>query len=415
MAELLPQFGWDPLVLTVQPENIINTLSGNLPGSAVIRTADYNLLTILKKKSGCCLQTPRRIASSDISDFDLAGFSFRSFARKTMFYLIQQFLFFPDPHKGWLKIAVSHVDKIKKQPIDLIFSSSSPVTCHYVAKHYQSILKKPWVADFRDLWTLNHIYSRIFPLNLIERRQEKRIIGSADAITTVSAPLAEKMSSFHQKEAVVIMNGYDALCEKTQKKSDTKTLTIRYTGKVYQGFQDYEKLFIAMSELSMEFPKFRNIIRFEFFGRNQQVILDSAQKNGVDDLVHFYPQIEYDEIVKIQRSADCLLLFGWKDQRERGILTGKLFDYLGAGRFIIGIGQPHDQIAEILKDTLAGCFLITVEEIKKKIKELILCKKSQGFIPIKRHENLEKYSRFEQTKKLAQLFDRLHNKSASTE
>ena len=49
----------------------------------------------------------------------------------------------------------------------------------------------------------------------------------------------------------------------------------------------------------------------------------------------------------------CFSLFRIFDQNE-GILTGKLFEYLGSGRNIIGIGPSHGDAAAIIRECRCG-------------------------------------------------------------
>jgi hypothetical protein len=63
-----------------------------------------------------------------------------------------------------------------------------------------------------------------------------------------------------------------------------------------------------------------------------------------------------------ERTAQVLLHLRWDDPRETGILTGKLFEYLAAGRPILSTGRYRDDVSELLERTGAGRATTTEEE-----------------------------------------------------
>lgn len=65
-----------------------------------------------------------------------------------------------------------------------------------------------------------------------------------------------------------------------------------------------------------------------------------AAQYALQSIVQVHDSIPYKEALRAQREADVLLLLLWNDPREKGIYTGKLFEYIGAGRPILAIGPP---------------------------------------------------------------------------
>ena len=82
--------------------------------------------------------------------------------------------------------------------------------------------------------------------------------------------------------------------------------------------------------------------------------------------------VPYQKSVGIQRVADVLLFLDWTDIRAEGVLTGKLFEYLGSGRPILAIGaSKNTEAARIIADTGCGTTLTTVEEIVNYLQSLL--------------------------------------------
>ena len=70
----------------------------------------------------------------------------------------------------------------------------------------------------------------------------------------------------------------------------------------------------------------------------ESLVVPFAARHDVSHLVAVHPQVPYLEAIAIQHRADVLLLMQWDDPREQGNVPGKLFEYLGARRPILGLG-----------------------------------------------------------------------------
>ena len=92
----------------------------------------------------------------------------------------------PDYYRRWIHFAMSKgLEFIKHQKIDLILSSSSPVSCHFVARKISVKMNMPWIADFRDLWTQNHNYQYSYFRFVIELIVEKKLMKKISNIISV--------------------------------------------------------------------------------------------------------------------------------------------------------------------------------------------------------------------------------------
>ena len=85
-------------------------------------------------------------------------------------------------------------------------------------------------------------------------------------------------------------------------------------------------------------------------------VLPLARELGIADRVVVHPHLPRAQAAAIQQQADVLLLMQWDDPREQGNLPGKLFEYLGARRPILGLGLEDGVPAEIIRERAAGCF-----------------------------------------------------------
>ena len=124
------------------------------------------------------------------------------------------------------------------------------------------------------------------------------------------------------------------------------------------------------------------------------------------EIVNFRGFVPYNESIQKQIESDILLLLEWTDKQTKGIYTGKIFEYLGAGKPILAVGPKDGVVDELLKETGAGVLVSAYEETKAILKQWITLFRQSGAVPyFGRDEIISKYSRRSQARVLAELFD----------
>lgn len=346
LAKYLPQFGWEPIVLTPRlPE-------GPRPPGRVIETAYRDVLGVWKARLG--LEATRGLHEQLQLLVSSVPRSKRLHTRAIDW--VKSIIAYPDPMKGWVPFAMEAVREIgRNEKIDAILSSAPPVTCHLIGRRAKEILKCPWVADFRDLWTQNHYYSYGRIRRAVEARLERKTIGPADALVTVSAPLAEVLrQEFNDRSVRWITNGFDPEEFQSEAPELTETFSITYTGQVYQGKQDPGLLLKVIADLFREGILFRREMRVRFYGPTEPWLHAMVRCYGLGDTVEIHGLESKDATLKHQRESQLLLLLNWDDPSETGVYTGKVFEYLGARRPVLAIGGPPGVVAALLEETKAG-------------------------------------------------------------
>ena len=101
-----------------------------------------------------------------------------------------------------------------------------------------------------------------------------------------------------------------------------------------------------------------NINDFEinFYGNYDSWLKDMVANYSLQEYVNLNQIIPRGEVIKKQRESQILLLLNWNDPKETGIYTGKIFEYLAAGRTILSIGAVSGVVGELLEQTKAGVF-----------------------------------------------------------
>jgi hypothetical protein len=258
----------------------------------------------------------------------------------------------------------------------------------------------PWVNEYRDLWYGNPYKTTTKANKEIEFSWEKEMISEVDALVTVSEPLKEDLVRYHNKPTYVVYNGYDDGLDQLDTRKHGPVHVV-YTGYIYKGKRDPELLFRALSELKIENPKLAAKIKVSFYGQGMlNLLTEDVRRWDLSDTVLLNEAIEHGRVIEIQKNADILLLLGWNDPKEKGVATGKLFEYIGRKKMIMAITYPLGVVADILQKTNLGKVFSTTEEIKLFLTSVVQGKQADFEPDI---IEIKKFSRNHQVKYLSEL------------
>ena len=268
---------------------------------------------------------------------------------------------------GWYAPALkTGRDILKKHRVDVIFSSYGPAMSHIIASKLSGTFHIRWVAEFRDLWTQSHYFRKIQPLHFLEQRIEKKVINSASRLVAIADPMSEQLKGLHGKKTITIHNGFD---EEDYREHTTQTakFTITYTGRLIGGKRDPKLLFEAIADLAAEGKISPDNFEIRFFGDNSiaGILSPMIKAYNVSNLVNICGFVPFKESLKRQQESTILLLLLWANHdEEKGVYTGKVFEYLGARRPILAIGPKDGVVDKLLAESGTGIVVNKVEEIK---------------------------------------------------
>lgn len=264
----------------------------------------------------------------------------------------------------WLLKAIMRVLQMAMQHerYDVIVSSSGPALAHAVAALARHIWSSAfWLADYRDLWSTGSYYHEqpFSGLGLHVRRWVERLmLVPADLVTTVSRGLQENLSAFHGRDVLVFHNGFESAVN-TDATPACGDLGIRicHTGFLYQ----------ARTPLPVMDAIARTGRAVGVGGKRVRLLLAGTLDSVVTELMREFagcPDIEYlgklprEQAYALQRSSDFCLLLEDPEATRKGVVTGKVFEYIGMRKQIIAYGVAADsELAAILRGTglLAFC------------------------------------------------------------
>jgi hypothetical protein len=277
----------------------------------------------------------------------------------------------------WIYPAIKHADRLYRSwKFNVVVSTYSPAACHIVASFIKKKTKAFWVADYRDLWTGNSMHSSSGIFFLFLKNFEKFFLKRADLVCTVSDPLRQKLQKLLNKPSIIIENGYDPEDYIHQRKPyfpGNKKIRIVYTGTVYPRKQDPTPLFSAINRLKVLCGTDAGKLSVLFYCPNSDYLDNLIEKFEIADTVSVCGFVDRCTSLQIQREADALLFLDWNDPSFKGVLTGKIFEYLYSNTPILSIGTEfHSSANDLIEESGTGFVLgRSVENIVNVLKKLI--------------------------------------------
>ena len=397
-VKYLQEFGIEPVVYTVENANYLKqdaSLLNEVPkGLEILKQPIWEPTALLFWKKS-------KQQTKGISNVSKGGFL--SFIRGNFFI--------PDPKVFWVKPSVSYLQKyLDNHTIDVIISTGPPHSTHLIAEklHQKNTVK--WLADFRDPWSdlyYNKDFNQLAFAKNKNKRLEERILRNSDCILTVSNSLKEELEKT-AKKVEVITNGFDdEFSASNNVILDTK-FSISYIGLLPKQ-SNPKLLFKVLKGLCKESEIFKKDLKLNFIGDISEEVKVEILANKLDENTDFVGYVSHQEAIAYQNKSQVLLLLIPNVKNNKGILTGKLFEYLKAKRPILAIGPEKGDLATILQETNSGVIVNFDAEEKLKLEIVALYQKYKEDKLTVNFNNIEKYHRKELTKKLASILKSLNS------
>lgn len=349
-ARYLPRWGWKPVILTVQK----GEFPYNDPGLADDLSTDLNIYRVKTLDPFAIYKNFSGKKADEALPVGLLTHQNTNNKEKLAAW-IRALFFIPDARVGWVPFAVQKGLKIiHDEKINLVFTSSPPHSLQLIGLILKEKTKLPWIADLRDPWTDIRFYQYIrrpFCTEKIDQFFEKKVLNSADHLITVSPSLAsqfrEKGRMQEDSKISVLPNGFD--------EADYVNLSIKKTSKfqiIHAGnlldHQNPDVLWQSLQRLSQEIPDFKKELKIRFIGRIHKTVAETLQQFGLTDNVEVQPFMPHRLLLQEILNAAVLLVVIPNVENNKGIVTGKLFEYIGSGRPILVIGPPNGDAADIV-------------------------------------------------------------------
>jgi len=262
--------------------------------------------------------------------------------------------FFPDSKVGWVNPAVRSGKKLcERNNYDVIVSTSPPMSSHLVALELSKQYGIPWVADFRDYWTIHKVEAVFSDPDKQERGLAllDRIKAEAAAVTTVNNSITAYL-----KTGVTITNGYDAsLAEHWKTPPSRECFTVGLLGHQHDT-KELQPLVDLYREVETLREKKANVRLLQVGQVDAAWLTAFFRRQRCDWKFDIRGHLPREATIRALSQAH-LFYIGISEREGPGFLPGRLFDLLAAGRPIVASARSDSEVARLLMPSgHAACF-----------------------------------------------------------
>jgi len=399
-VKYLSRFNWLPTILTISPGGYF--------------AKDYGMLKEIEDQDISIVRVGSKLEPTQIFKKKDAIEMPHEFVRKFSSRLSQFFLL-PDNKIGWKKKAIEAGSKLlENDKFDAIFSTAPPYTDFLIGEELKKKFNLPYVIDYRDSWMDNPYNFYPTPLHKsIVSRMERRVLHSSDHIITINRKIKEllliRYKFLKYTDITIIPQGFDPEdfnIPENETLPKVKKFRITYSGTFID--KRTPKYFLrAVAKLLKENPEIRHNFEACFVGNFRKENEKIVDKLNLRDVVNIVGYVEHKECIKYLVTSDVLWMMIGEGKGEDMMSTGKLFEYIGAKKPILGC-VPEGVAKNTILESKSG-FVVDpydVNGIAKILLDLFYRWKG-GTLPQPSDDFVNKYNRINLTSDLSKVFELL--------
>lgn len=383
----LPALGWEPLVLSADPrayEKTSDDLMGDIPPGTKVRRA-------------FALDTARHL--------QIKGRYFGWMAR-------------PDRWVSWKLAAVREGMRLIAQfKPDAIWSTYPIATAHLIGSELQRRSGLPWIADFRDPMAQEDYPADPKTWQSYKNIEQDALMRARYSVFTTPGAAQIYRERYPEAAArvVVLENGFDeesfaqpagsrsSGINGNAPKASGQPLILLHSGIVYPSERDPTQLFVALRRLREAGKLSAADVRIRFRASVHDKLLQAlADEHGVPDLIELCPAVPYREALAEMLQVDALLVMQAANCNAQ--IPAKIYEYLRAGRPIIGLTDPIGDTAGVLRGAgLDGIAPLDSADAIEAMLPAFLTAVRAGRAPVPHADAVHRASRRGRSESLAQL------------
>jgi len=348
----LSDFGYEPVVYTVQDGEfgVFDSSKSDLSDRVtVLREPIREPYKLYKKFTG----------KKEDENIKQEAFS-ESNGKEGLAVWIRGNFFIPDARKFWINRSVKRLSSfLTENKVDAIVSNGTPHSCHLIGLQLKKKFNLPWLADFRDPWTLVDYFDQLKLTGLARRKHYKleyNVLENADVVTTVSWTWEKDFKKIGAKKTTTITNGFDSddFTSLTNIESDKFVLTHLGSLSKYRFHLEFWERILAKTKRDSEF---KNQLEIRLIGNVDGVFFNFFKESSLIENVNHIPQVEYKEALSHAASSDALLLILGDKSKSEGRIPAKIFEYMAVKKPVLAYGQAPSDVQKIIQDAGAGTFV----------------------------------------------------------
>lgn len=410
-AKYLPEFGIEPIIYTPEnpsypiiDESLLNEIS---PDLKIVKTKIWEPYQFAEKLN------PK---SKQYKAGQFEKSEKQSFLTKLSVFIRGNF-FIPDARQYWVEPSVKFLRKyLKENQIETIITTGPPHSLHLIGYKLKELYPEiKWLADFRDPWTQISYHSELKLTSFAQKSHEileRKVLKNADCVIATSFTDAENYKKLGAGRVEVLTNGFeetDFSIENARHpelvEGQNSKFKITYSGGLEFARNPLD-IWKALDKLVQENEEFASEFELEFIGNLSQEVENSIDENNLSNYLIKKGYVSHKESIELIKNSDLLLLTNFPDEKSKGIIPGKIFEYMATGNPILAIGPSGGDVEKILEETESGSYFTHTQ--KDKVKSFILSeykKWKMNFIK-NPSSKIYQYSRKSLTQRLSEIISR---------
>lgn len=302
-----------------------------------------------------------------------------------------------------------------KNKVDAILVTVGPFPLLKLGYDLNRKFGLPWIADYRDLWTVNGLPNKTNSfwrkyLQKKHRSSEQKWLNSAKLFTTVSPHLKNVMQAEFGANGEVVYNGFftKESASKRLVPSEPNIVNFTYNGTIYQS-QDFFEFLAVLNDVARTVNNEKQVL-LTLVGAGSEwepKAIEALRSNNEFIKFDIKPRVSYQESLLYNQQADMLLMFSHRDLK--GIVSSKIFDYLQAEKPVLLYKSDEDILDEIISKSNAGFIAKNDQDLKNILTEFIANKgTSKSFVMRQNKQYIGSFSREQQAIKMAEIIKRIN-------
>ncbi len=293
-----------------------------------------------------------------------------------------------------INATIKGIKIIRKNQVTHIYSSFRPAADHIVSYNLKLFFPNlKWIADFRDP-PVDENRNNVFFKN-IQNWFFKKLMKKANIVIAVTDGVKDSILKY-RPETITLKNGIYQLYN-VDDKSEFKKFTIAYTGSLFLNLRKPEKLFEVLQRLLSENKIDETSFQLIYAGKDCSIWDKWIEEYNLGKISNNLGELSLPEAIRLQNKSHINILLTWSGTKQKGLLTGKFFEYLAAGKPIFTFikGVKDDEFESILTELNAG--FVFYDNDSEKIEKTLLhyyneWQKSGKINHVFNKEKLDEYS-----------------------
>lgn len=353
MAKYLARLGWDVTVVTPDPSVWRNVEDFEQVSTELERGGIKRILTGHRWR---CLSA-QGVKCWNRNVGWVVGGACRMIARRLGI----------DPQVGWSQEAERACSHLYPKDVDIILASGSPFVAFRLARQLSDRLGRPYVLDYRDPWTDNHLAER--QLGPATVRVEASLLEGCAAVTIASPSWGADLNRRYGVGAKVhvVTNGYDAAEMAAVEPYDFGHCAFVYAGSFYPPKISVSAFLAALKCLQLSVNEASRKWYFHYYGAQADHVREQAAHYGLSDRIVLHGRVPRREALSAVKGANLAVVISSVYERslikDKGIIPAKIFEAIGLGTPVLLIAPPGSDATALLAPTgLVNCFTGTETE-----------------------------------------------------